>query len=167
MDISIRSLEVTDAERLARYANNRKIWNQVRDLFPHPYTEDDARTFISNATTSDVNHIFAICDPSGLVGVTGIHPFSDVYRYKAEVGYWIGEPFWGKGYATTALSLLISFAWEHTDLQRLEAGVFSFNIASRRVAEKAGFHLESIKKKSVFKNDQFYDEYAYVALRPD
>lgn len=149
------------------FANNLNIWNNVRDSFPHPYTIDDARQFIETANGPSENRVFAITTKEGIVGVTGIHPFKGIYKYSAEVGYWIGEPFWGQGIATESVKWITNFAWTQTDLVRLEAGVFSFNKASMRVLEKCGYSLEAIKRKALFKNGSFHDEHSYVHLRPE
>ncbi|MFY9228802.1 MAG: GNAT family protein, partial [Bacteroidales bacterium] len=86
---------------------------------------------------------------------------TDVYKLSAEIGYWIGEPYWGMGIATKAVRLITEYGFNTLGLVRIYTGVFDFNKASQRVLEKAGFNLECIFEKSVFKNDKICDEYRY------
>ncbi len=166
MSVQIRNLEKEDARRLALYANNKKIWDNVRDYFPYPYRLEHAQEFIEMANAHETNKIFAIAIEEGIIGVVSIQPFTDIYRYTAELGYWIGEPFWGKGYTSTAVNWITKFTWEHTEIIRIEAGVFPFNHGSIKVLEKCGYTREGIKKNFICKNDVIYDEHIYVMLKP-
>ena len=167
MSLTIRPITKEDAPRVALFADNKKIWDNVRDYFPHPYLLPDAIDFIEMVNDHKTNKIFAIANEDGLIGVIGLHPFTDIYRYTAEIGYWTGEPFWGMGYATQAVRWIVEYTWRATQIVRIEAGVFPFNIASMRVLEKCGFHKEGIKRNYLYKNDKICDEHTYVLLRPD
>lgn len=90
-----------------------------------------------------------------------------MHRYSGEIGYWLGEPFWGNGYATQAVKLLTRFAFEDLNLIRIFAGVFESNLPSMKVLEKAGYHLEAVLKSSVCKSGKFLDQYLYVSIRQD
>ncbi len=166
-DIKLRKLKEADIEELARLADNRKIWDNVRDQFPHPYTDRDAKIFIRTKIEEDPPMALAIDHKGQLAGVIGLARQHDVYRYSAEVGYWLGEEFWGKGLATEALKMMTEYGFEILPLERLYAGVFANNHASIRVLEKAGYHLESVGKMAAFKNGEFVDEHRYVLLKSD
>ena len=164
--ITLRPFREMDIPALAKIANNKKIYDNVRDMFPHPYAEENAEWFITQfANSHEKQRIFAIEYEGQLAGAMGIHPKEDVYRKSGEVGYWLGEPFWGNGIATSALKLLLPYAWKELDLVRIFAGVFEYNKGSVRVLEKCGFELEGIHKKAVFKNGEIYDEHHYAIVR--
>jgi len=99
------------------------------------------------------------------VGEIGITIKEDVFRLGAEMGYFVAEPFWGKGIATKAIGLMVDYVFSNFNIIRIEAGVYAFNKPSMRVLEKNGFHLECIKKKAVLKNGEILDDYVYVRLR--
>lgn len=164
VDIKLRKLELFDKTQMAHLANNKKIWDNVRDGFGHPYTEKNAEEFIQRQANSDTEKVFAIDFNGELCGLCGLILQKDVYRKSAEIGYWIGEPFWGQGIATQAIGFLVSHAFEEMDLVRLYAGVFEYNVGSIRVLEKNGFFKEGISKKAVFKNGAFWDEHRYALL---
>ena len=166
ISINLRPLTPADAKPLARLANNKKIWDRVRDQFPHPYTEENARDFISSREDETPALTFAIVDRSDkFCGVISLVPQEDVYRISAEIGYWIGEPFWGKGVATQAIALMTQYGFEELHLERIYAGVFEYNLASMKALEKNGYRKEGIFRRSVIKNGQVYDEHRYAKLR--
>ena len=163
--IILRPWNAGDEASLIRYANNLKVAINLRDRFPHPYTATDARNYISIASQGTPLTNFAIEFENEAVGSIGIVLGEDVYRRSAEVGYWLGEPFWGQGIATEALSLIAPYAFQAFSLTRLYAGVFENNPASGRVLEKAGFTLESRMRKAVVKEHQIMDQLLYVMVR--
>jgi RimJ/RimL family protein N-acetyltransferase len=164
-NIRLRPLEDADKERFARLANNRKIWLNVRDRFPYPYTIADAERFIESTMQQHPLTTFAIWYELKLVGAIGLVPQEDVYRFSAELGYWIGEPFWNKGIASGAVKLMVQFAFEQLQLQKVFAGVFEGNEASIRALKKCGFQQEGIARKAAFKNNVFIDEYRYGKVK--
>ena len=166
MKIECRPLRKEDAPRMAELANNRNIWDHVRDFFPHPYQLQDALDFIDLMNQPGPDRVFGIHTEEGFCGAVGVHPLKDIYRYTAELGYWIGEPYWGLGIATSAVKWVVSDTWRKTDLQRLEAGVFDYNKASMRILEKCNFKKECIQKNRLMKNGKLYDEHLYAILRP-
>lgn len=165
--VRLRPLRYADRERLAELANNKKIWNNLRDVFPHPYTLKDADKFLDSVKPQDPQITFAIEYNFQFAGVIGLVPQPDVYSKGAEIGYWLGEPFWGKGIASSAVKLATSYAFETLNLERLFAGVFENNEASKRVIEKCGFKHEGISRKAVFKNNKLIDEYRYGKVKED
>lgn len=156
-----------DEEAIVRHADNRRVWLNLRDLFPHPYTRDDAREFIAiQAATSGPPVNLAIEHAGEPIGSVGLHPLSDVARFTAEIGYWIGEAFWGRGLATEALRSFTGYAFESFPFERLEGWVFATNPSSGRVLEKAGYELEATLRRSAFKDGCFVDCHLYVRFRP-
>ena len=161
----LRSWKDGDEDCLVKYANNRKVSINLRDRFPFPYTLNDAHEWIAFAGSKEPVINFAIEFDGQAVGGIGLIPGEDVFRRCAEIGYWLGEPFWGKGLMVEALKAVTLYAFEQLDFIRLHAGVFDWNPASARVLEKAGYILESRMKKSVFKDGQILDQLMYVSIR--
>jgi RimJ/RimL family protein N-acetyltransferase len=163
----IRSFRITDDESLARHANNRKIWINLRDRFPYPYTLFDARTWIATASESVPETHFAIDVDGSAVGGIGFTINDDVFRRSAEIGYWLGEEYWGRGIATAAVLALTEHAFANHDICRIYAGVFEWNRPSARVLEKAGYKLEARLKCCVTKAGKTIDELLYaITLEP-
>ncbi len=162
----IRPLKSEDSTELATLANNIKIWNNVRDYFPNPYSLSDAQSFIHSKQQESPTLTLAIEYQGNLAGVIGLEPKTDVFRITSIVGYWIGEPYWGKGIATAALNLLVQYAFMELDIVRLEAGHFDFNAASGRVMEKCGFKKFGIAKKAAIKNNVIVDDHLYELINP-
>ncbi len=165
MPITIRTWTADDVPALAKYANNINIWNNLRNYFPHPYTEENARSWIERVT-NEVPIVSLAIDLDGeAIGGIGLILNSDVYVYSAELAYWIGEPFWGQGIATEAIRQMIDYTFYYFDIIRIYAEVFENNKASMRALEKNGFYLEGVRRKSVFKNNVLMDDYIWVKLR--
>lgn len=164
-DISLRPLQMSDAKTLALLANDKRIWDNLRDYFPHPYGLPDARSFIKMKNQEDPTHTFSVCYHEEFAGIAGLNTQQDVYRKSKEIGYWLGAPFWGKGIATQAVKLLCAYAFENLDCNRIHTGVFSNNPASMKVLENAGFTKEGVFKDAVWKNNDFWDEHRYAMLR--
>jgi len=162
----IRDLVQNDAPALARYADNRNIARVLRDLFPSPYSEADARNFIGRITREEPHLAFAIANEDEAFGVIGYIPGQDVYRYSAEIGYWIGEEYWGRGIMSRAVDAFSVYLFDTFAFNRLFAGIFSSNPASARVLQKAGYCREGILKAHVLKDGKLQDELLYARLRP-
>ena len=163
--IRLRPFRDNDVPVLTRLLNNKKIWNNVRDYIPHPYFEQDAREFIVFCKREDPQTTFVVEYEGELVGTVGLVLQTDVYRISAEIGYWLGEPFWGKGIMTRAVKQMVDYGFKHLNLLRIYTGVFDFNKGSQRVLEKAGFKLECIFEKALIKNGVVYDEYRYGLIK--
>ena len=160
----VRSWRATDLEPLVRYANNRNIWINLRDRFPYPYGHGDGRRFIRAARKMVPETFFAIAVGGEAAGGIGYVLQQDVERVSAEVGYWLGEPFWGRGIATEALAAVTRYAIEQHQLTRLFAVPFAYNTASCRVLEKAGYVLEAHLRRSAIKDGQVVDQYQYAYI---
>jgi ribosomal-protein-alanine N-acetyltransferase len=161
----IRPWRPADRESLVRHANNRKVWLMLRDQFPHPYTRADADEWLAHAAKQDPVTSFAIVVGDEAAGGIGLAPQPDVHRRSAEVGYWLGEAFWGQGIMTAALRAFTAHAFDSHDLIRIFAGVFSTNPASMRVLEKAGYTREGVLRRSVVKDGQVLDQVLYAVTR--
>lgn len=137
----------------------------MRDGFPSPYTRDDADRFIASAGDLDTNLFLAVEVEGQAAGGIGVHRLNDVYRHTAEIGYWLAEPFWGRGIITEAVRALVPVAFDLYPIRRMQAGVFSTNPASMRVLEKNGFFREAIHTQAITKNSQVLDEILYVRFK--
>ena len=161
----IRSFRPDDAPALTKYANNRNVWLNLSDRYPLPYRRDDAVAWIQEAMQQSPETMFAIASATEAIGGIGLDLQSDVYRRSAEVGYWLGEPFWGLGIATKSLQALTEYAFAEFDLIRLYAHVFEWNPASARVLEKVGYKYEGRLRKSITKDGQAIDQSLYAIVR--
>ena len=160
----IRPWRLDDADSLARHANNRKVWIALRDLFPHPYTIEDAHAFLKSVSSEPVT-LFCVEANEAAVGEIGIRIGADVHRQTAELGYWLGEEFWGRGIVTEAVAALSDFSFRNFPLHRICAEVFANNPASVRVLEKAGFAFEARLKNNVIKDGEVLDSLLYARTK--
>lgn len=161
----VRSWEWRDRDAIVRHANNRNVWINLRDRFPHPYTINDARRWLEMVVGQKQETNFAIDVGGEAVGGIGFTVQCDVARRSAEIGYWLGEEFWGRGIATEALIAVTDHAFSNYDVCRLYAHVFDWNGASVRVLEKAGYEFEGRLKKSVTKDGRTIDQLMYAMIR--
>ncbi len=134
MEISIREWRINDKAALAENLNNLNVLNNLRDGLPYPYTEQDAEEFIRAMLSSDKNNTFAfaITLDDKVIGSIGVFRQDNIHFHTAEMGYYIGEAYWGNGYATSAIKQVCRYVFEHTDIIRIFAEPFSHNIASCR-----------------------------------
>lgn len=154
-----------DAKALVKYANNEKIWLNLRDSFPHPYTLENARAFLKLAADQQPATFFALANSQEAIGAIGISLHQDVHRLTAELGYWLGESFWGKGIMTEAVQLFTEEVFKLFNLVRIYAEPFAYNQASCRVLEKAGFLFEGRLRCSAIKNQHIVDQLLYAKVR--
>lgn len=164
-NLILRPWQKGDEASLAKYANNRKISINLRDRFPFPYTLKDAEDWIQFASASSPVTNFAIEVDSHAVGGTGFMLGSDVFRQSAELGYWLGESYWGKGLMTEAVKAATEYGFTELKLKRIFAGVFETNPASAKVLEKAGYTFESRQVKAVVKEGKYLDQLVYVMIK--
>lgn len=162
---TLRSLRPSDAESLARHANNPKVACHLRDCFPSPYAIEDAHQFLESVASSSPATVFAIEVDGVAAGTIGVRLRNDIDRVAAEFGYWLGEEFWGRGIMTEAATAFRDFSLCEYDLTRLEATVFVGNNASARVLEKADFLLETTLRRSAIKNGVVIDRWLYAYVR--
>lgn len=164
-DILLRPLQDHDTGVLAHLANNKNIADNLRDFFPYPYSTADAIFFIRLVKKEDPQMTFAITYQGQFCGVIGLIGQPDVYRKTAEIGYWLGEPFWNKGITTIAVKLVTDYGLQQLDFIRIHTGVFEYNIGSMRVLEKNGYRREGIFEKSVVKNGKVWDEHRFAKTK--
>ena len=149
-----------------RYANNPNVAANLRERFPHPYTHEDAGEWLDAALRQDPETNFVIATAEELIGTIGLRLGDDVYRHSAEIGYWLGEPFWGRGIASRAVSTLVDWGFDNFSLLRVFAYVFGENPASMRVLEKAGFEREAVMRRAIVKGGRVMDQMLYARLSP-
>jgi RimJ/RimL family protein N-acetyltransferase len=167
MEISVRKWRPGDEEELSNQANNIKIFNNVLDQFPSPYTLAEAEKWIKYSTRFEPAEHMAIIVDGKVAGGIGSKRKEDVYRKTIEIGYFLGESYWGKGIMTLVVKQFVNHLFTSFDINRIIAPVFDFNIASQRVLEKVGFRKEAIMIKSVIKNNVFCNEIIYAILREE
>ena len=165
MNFKIRPWQSNDLESLVMHANNPRIAQFMKDIFPHPYTKEAGRKFISFATAGNPVHIFAIEVEGRAAGGIGIHQQEDIYKKNAEIGYWLAEQYWNNGIISKALNEIVAIAFNRFNITRVFASSFIHNIASQKVLIKAGFQLEAVLKNSIFKNEVYYDELIYTKFK--
>lgn len=161
----LRKPILSDAASIAMHANNEKIWEKLRDVFPFPYTVADAEFFIQSLEDTK-DYISGIEVDGEIVGIVGILSKTDIHKLNGELGYWIGEKYWNKNIMTKAISDVMKVAFEEINLRRVYSEVFSGNEASCRVLEKNGFKLEAVIKENVYKNNKILDTYLLSKFNP-
>ena len=155
---------MSDAQALAAVANNRNVWKSIRNEFPSPYTVMDALAWIQHANDEKPVTQFAIEIGNVVAGNISCTWHKDVYAKTVEIGYFIGENYWGKGIATAAVALMLEAIKKNKEILRIEAKIFGSNISSARVLEKNNFVLEGTRKNAIFKNGVIADEQIWVQL---
>ena len=162
----IRPPRGDDKAALLRLADNRAVWRNLTHRFTHPYTEADADAWFSMLGKSTMPTHWAIDVGGEAVGGIGVRIGEGVFAKSAEFGYWLGEPFWGRGIMTAAVSAIADHAFSPLGFKRIETPVFAWNPASMRVLEKCGFVREGVMAKSVFKDGELIDSMLYARVVP-
>jgi len=164
--LTLRYLQPDDSTRLVELIDNDSIRKNLRTTIPSPYRESDALDFIHGASPDRGQHVYGIVIDDALIGCIGLHGQASIYARSVELGYWIGESYWGSGYATAAVRLALEKAWVIPDIVRLFADVIEYNHASMRVLEKCGFAKEGVARQAAWKDGAMYDEHRYAILKP-
>lgn len=167
MKCKIRKWELSDAGNLAAALSNKKIQDNLRDGLPYPYTEQDGADFISDMLSADENETFAfaIIVDNKVIGSIGVFRQGNIHRQTAELGYYIGEEYWGKGIMTEAVKQICEYVFAQSDIIRIYAEPFTYNIASCRVLEKAGFQYEGTLRNNAVKNGNVVDMKMYSRIK--
>jgi len=160
----VRDWSRSDKESLLRHANNRNVWRNLTHLFPHPYGEADAANWFSLLEKMTPPTHWAIELEGQAVGGVGCTLGQGVRAKSAQFGYWLGEPYWGRGIMTAVVQHVAPYALERFKLVRLESPVFAWNPASMRVLEKAGFAREGLHRAALFKDGEIIDEVLYALV---
>jgi ribosomal-protein-alanine N-acetyltransferase len=159
---TVRSWRQGDEQSIPLHANNRKVWLNLRDRFPYPYTRSDAEQWIKLITQITPETNFAIDVNDEAVGGIGLVLHDDVERCSAEVGYWLGEKYWGRGIVTAALVSFTDYALKEFNLTRVYAVPYARNAASIKVLEKAGYICEGVMRRSAIKDGVVLDQVMYA-----
>lgn len=162
---TLRPWHSNDVASLVRHANNRQIWRNVRDRFPHPYTREAAQAWVRVANNNPYEPALAIEVDGAAIGGIGLIFGQDIDRRSAEIGYWLGAEYWGRGIVTEAVQALTQYAFANFDLARIWACVFAWNPASMRVLEKAGFTREGVLRQAATKDGETIDVVMYAIVR--
>lgn len=167
MKCVIREWKIEDKKQLAENLNNKNVLNNLRDGLPYPYTEEDAAFYINMMLSADKDKTFAfaITVDDKVIGSIGVFRQDNIHNRTAELGYYIGEAHWGKGYMTSAVKQICDYVFNNTDIIRIFAEPFSYNIGSCRVLEKSGFTYEGTLKNNAYKNGRFLDMKMYARVK--
>ena len=163
----LRPLVAADAQALASHANDRDVWLNLRDRFPHPYSVRDAEEYIAAVGGRPLQTSFGLVVDGEAAGSVSLMLGQDVERRTAEIGYWLGRAFWGRGIATEAVRAATLYAFDQLGMHRVFAVPFGRNPASTRVLEKAGYVREGIMRRSAIKDGELIDQILYAAYDDD
>ena len=165
MDYELRDWKMSDLQSLVEHANNYNIAKWLTNQFPYPYDEKAGEAYINAVLSDNPRKIFAIDINGEAVGSIGVFPQSDIHEKSAEIGYWLSEKYWGNGIMAKAITEVFEYGFKTFDIARVFARPFSTNKGSQRVLEKAGFELEAILKKALYKDGEYLDELIYSRLK--
>jgi RimJ/RimL family protein N-acetyltransferase len=165
----LRQWRLDDEDALIGQANDRRVSINLRDRFPYPYTQTHAATWLADTVATQPPRSFAITDPSSgeLAGGVTLMPQTDIERINAEIGYWLGVAWWGRGMSAAAVTAATTYAFDALEFERIFGIVFARNAASARVLEKAGFRLEATMPHSAVKEGLILDQFMYAVTKPE
>lgn len=161
----LREWARADAGSLKKHADNKKIAMFLRDRFPSPYTIDDAVYWVNLVQNRQPVTNFAIVVDGAACGDISVELMDDINRMTAEIGFWLGEDYWGRGIVTHAVELVTRYVFENLPVIRIEAYVHHKNLASMRVLEKAGFLREGVLRSAICKNNEIADKHVFSILK--
>jgi RimJ/RimL family protein N-acetyltransferase len=162
---TLRAWRASDAESLAQHANNERVWRNMSEAFPHPYTLEAARHWVARGHIDFGGDNWAIGLDDGAVGGCGLHQGTGGERCNVEIGYWLGEPYWGRGVVTQVARVLAEQAFARPEVSRVFAAVHADNPASMRVLQKNGFFREAELRQSAIKAGRVIDRVQWARLR--
>lgn len=167
MNCIIREWKIEDKHKLSELLNNKKIQNNLRDGLPYPYTVDDAEEYIVSMLSADKTKTFAFAITVNdiVIGSIGVFRCDNIHSRTAEMGYYVGEPYWGNGFATSAVKQICKYIFANTDIIRIFAEPFAYNTASCHVLEKAGFQFEGTLYSNAVKNGKIIDMKMYALVK--
>ncbi len=164
---TLRDWRDTDADALARHANDRDVWLKLRDAFPHPYRLEDAHRFLAMVAKQDPTTFFAIEVDGEAAGGIGLMLHTDVERLTAELGYWLAPAYWNKGLMTEAAAAAVRCAFQTIGLHKVTVGCIAENVASRRVIEKLGFRYVGRREDDVWRDGRWWSHLRYEMTAPE
>lgn len=167
MNCKIRKWSLADAADLAAALSNKHVQDNLRDGLPYPYTEQDGKDYITAMLSADENNIFAfaITVDNKVIGSIGVFRQGNIHRISAELGYYIAEEYWGKGIMTNAVKQICAYVFDKSEIVRIFAEPFAYNLASCRVLEKSGFQYEGTLRSNAIKNNKVIDMKMYSLLK--
>lgn len=165
--IELRKWQSSDKYDLAEALNNKKVQDNLRDGLPYPYTADDADWYINEMLKANPNETFAfaITLDGKVIGSVAVFRGQNIHARTGELGYYIGEPYWGKGYMTEAVKQICEYVFANSDIIRIFAEPFAYNIGSCRVLEKSGFQYEGTLHSNAVKNEKVLDMKMYALTK--
>jgi [ribosomal protein S5]-alanine N-acetyltransferase len=164
----IRDYDDGDIDGLCRLGSSEHVWRHLGDGFPHPYTRADAEAWLDKIATQDPVTHFAIAGPDGFCGGIGVLLHDDpCLAHDAEIGFWLGRPYWNRGLGTAAVRAFTAWARAAYRLHRLSARVFATNLASARVLRKCGYQHEGTLRLAARKEDRYLDVLLFGHLPQD
>ncbi len=181
-DVTLRPWTLADAEALMRLGDDRDVWRNLRDKFPHPFTAPAADLWLAERiddqdVTNWSRKSFAIWCHDGLTGGVHLRRRDDVHRICADLAFWVGRPFWGRGIAKAAVRAATAYAFDILLLERVQVFVFDWTAESTgategpgyaeaaRVLENAGYTLEGRLRHYTLKDGQYGDALLYARLK--
>lgn len=168
--VRLTEFRQSDKSDLVQWLNDREISNRTLRI-PHPYTANDALTWLSECERMRAEHgqpiHFAIRQREQLVGACGFEGLKIGMLHRAELGYWLARPYWGRGIMTAVVATVCGYAFDTWGLRRITAHVFEGNSASSRILEKNGFRREGLLRRHYLKNGEFLDAEVYGLLDSD
>jgi RimJ/RimL family protein N-acetyltransferase len=163
--LRIRAYREADIAELVPLIGAREV-AATTGRIPHPYSEEDAREFLAQIEVErEVRLAITLRDGGRLIGGIGLRLFEP--HEQAELGYWLGVPYWGKGYATEAAREMLRYGFQDLKLHRIFATQFANNPASGRILKKLGMRHEGCQREHFRKWDQFVDLELYGLLRKE
>jgi ribosomal-protein-alanine N-acetyltransferase len=165
MNFKLEKWSIDYSKSIAKHANNIKIAENLRNAFPNPYTENDSLNYINSLLDDNTQIARAIIVNNEAVGSIAIQKQEDVYEKSGELGYWLSEDYWNNGILSKLIPEIVKIAFNELKIVKIFAEPFSYNIASIKVLEKAGFKLEGKKEKSIYRNGKYSDSYMYSLLK--
>ncbi len=167
-ELQLREWTISDIDQLVALAYNPQIAQFLDDGFPSPYNRESGLGYLQAIEEAEAGFMFRAIDLNGLaIGSIGLKPKAGIQRHVLEVGYWLGEPYWGQGIMSWAIREMCELGFTQAGIKRITAGVMEHNTGSQRVLEKAGFRQEARLEKGYSKYGQYYDCIVYALLHPD
>ncbi|PZS99202.1 GNAT family N-acetyltransferase [Stenotrophomonas maltophilia] len=161
----LRPWHPDDLESLLRNANDPDVSRGLRDRFPYPYTRADGEAFLAGRVLTPGTLNLAIEIDGHACGSVGAQQGSAERGHMAELGYWLGQAYWGQGLMTRVVGLFAPWVMDELRLFRLQAGVVDFNLGSARVLEKNGFQEEGVDRCAVYKRGVLHDLRRFARVR--
>jgi len=164
--IALRPYRYDDLDDLVVAANHPEITPYLRDHFPYPYLREHGEWWLTEGMRQLGSHSAITLNDRCIGGISVVFGVAEAHL-SGEIGYWLGRPYWGRGYATEAVRQKTAEVFATTDLVRIAAHVFAPNTASMRILEKCGYELEGILRRSIIKNGNIMDSHVYAKLRDE